>query len=184
MTWIDCVLDNEYEIFTEPPYQIRRKSNKRIIKESIHKSSGYIRCLLNQREIYKHVILANQFIPNPQNLKFVDHRNKVRTDNRLENLRWVTRSLNNRNRVSNGDYVYTYVDEISDNAIPIEEYSNHEFENYFYDPDSDKFYYQDDNQYKELRVCTHPTGLLVNLIDLNGKQVKLRLKKFKRLYCI
>lgn len=33
MSWIDCVCDNDYEIYTEEPYQIRRKSNKRIIKK-------------------------------------------------------------------------------------------------------------------------------------------------------
>ena len=112
MTWIDCVCDNDSEIFTEAPYQIRRKSNRKIITESIHKSSGYIRCLLNQNQYYKHQILAMQFIPNPDNLPFVDHKNRIRTDNRLENLRWIDKSGNMKNKVSNGDYIYNYVNSI------------------------------------------------------------------------
>jgi len=184
MSWITCVCDNDYEIFNEPPYQIRRKSNKKIIKESIHKSSGYIRCILNQHEFYKHQILAKQFIPNPLNLKDIDHKNRIKTDNRLENLRWVTRSTNNRNRVSNGEYIYNYVDEIGENSFMIDEYGKYQFENYFYDPDADKFYRLDDDQYKELRICQHPTGLLVNMIDINGKHVAVRINKFKKIYDI
>jgi hypothetical protein len=44
-----------------------------------------------------HRLIAEMFIPNPNNMKFIDHINGNRQDNRLENLRWVTRSVNNRN---------------------------------------------------------------------------------------
>ena len=184
MTWIECVCDNDYEIFSEEPYQIRKKSNQKIIKESVHKSTGYIRCKLNRKDYAKHIILAKQFIPNPLNLPFVDHKNRIRTDNRLVNLRWIDRSGNMKNKVSNGDYIYTYVDEISDDSIPIEIYGKHEFDYYFYDPNVDKFYRYDEDQYKELRVCNHPTGLLIHMIDVNGEHVDLRIRKFKRLYNI
>ena len=181
MTWIECVCDSDYEIFTEEPYQIRKKSNGLIIKESIHKSSGYIRVMLNQVQFYKHQILARQFLPNPLNLEFVDHKNRIRTDNRLINLRWIDRAGNMKNKVSCGEYKYNYVDEISDNSFMIEEYGNHKLSNYFYDYDADKFYHFDEDQYRELRVCQHPTGELVNMIDDEGKKFTLRIKKFKKL---
>ncbi len=45
-----------------------------------------------------HRLLAEQFIPNPENKPFVDHINRDKTDYRLENLRWVSYQENTWNR--------------------------------------------------------------------------------------
>jgi hypothetical protein len=45
-----------------------------------------------------HRLIAEHYIPNPDNKPFVDHKNRDRKDNRIENLRWVTRRENNINR--------------------------------------------------------------------------------------
>ena len=46
-----------------------------------------------------HRLLALAFIPNDDPAKcLVDHKNRNRMDNRLENLRWVTHSQNAQNR--------------------------------------------------------------------------------------
>lgn len=42
-----------------------------------------------------HRLVAEAFIPNPDNLEQVDHISNDRTDNRKCNLRWVTRKFNN-----------------------------------------------------------------------------------------
>ena len=42
--------------------------------------------------------VAKAFLENPENKPHVDHINRVRNDNRLENLRWATFSENNLNR--------------------------------------------------------------------------------------
>ena len=44
-----------------------------------------------------HRLIAETFLYNPENKKFVDHINRKRFDNRLCNLRWVSRSENGKN---------------------------------------------------------------------------------------
>lgn len=41
-----------------------------------------------------HRVVAQAFLPNPKNLPIVNHRNAVRTDNRVSNLEWVSRRGN------------------------------------------------------------------------------------------
>jgi len=48
-----------------------------------------------------HRLLALTFIPNPKNKSCVDHKNHIRTDNRLENLRWATKKENSYNISNN-----------------------------------------------------------------------------------
>lgn len=43
-------------------------------------------------------LVALIYIPNPNNKPEVDHINRIRTDDRVENLRWVTKSENALNR--------------------------------------------------------------------------------------
>ena len=61
--WEECVVDSDYEINVNYPYQIRRKSNKRVVSEHVL-NSGYIQCTLNDERFLKHRIIAFQWIPN------------------------------------------------------------------------------------------------------------------------
>ena len=76
------------------------RSNGKILKGKIDKG-GYLLVILckdKKQTTYKvHRLVAEHFIPNPQNKPCIDHINTVRTDNRVENLRWATYKENGNN---------------------------------------------------------------------------------------
>lgn len=51
----------------------------------------------NPKEYRIHVLVAKTFIQNPNNYNIVDHINGNKTDNRVENLRWVSHHQNSLN---------------------------------------------------------------------------------------
>ena len=46
---------------------------------------------------FRHRLVANAFIPNPKNLKEIDHIDANKNNNSVSNLRWVTRNENEKN---------------------------------------------------------------------------------------
>lgn len=147
--WIECIIDTDYEIWDEYPHQIRRKTNKRIIKEWIQ-SSGYVRCILNGKKWLKHRIVAIQFLDNPSHLTQVDHINHIRSDNRLENLRWISHQQNMENQSSRNSHRYTFLEQLPETAELFESYNDHEFNGLFIDHIQQKLYTFNGVLYREL----------------------------------
>ncbi|KAI5496116.1 His-Me finger endonucleases family [Trichomonas vaginalis G3] len=182
--WKTCLLDEKYEIHCSEPFEVRNKKTKRVLSEW-EQNKGYARMKMGGKHYLKHVVIATHFIPNPNNLPFVDHINRIRSDNRLENLRWVTRSENNKNKSKFRDIVFEFVDELEDEAIEITDYGKHTFEFYYYSEEQDSFYFYTGVNYRKLQVCfTKEDYAFVNTRDTDGKYVKILLNKFKKLYGI
>ena len=69
----------------------------RIMKTWLQKSGYENIKLCKENHIYHfliHRLVAEAFIPNPNNLPEVNHKNKIRNDNRVENLEWCSRKEN------------------------------------------------------------------------------------------
>lgn len=79
----------------------RLKVNEEMILKPALGKRGYYVVSLNHNGKSKtftiHRLIAEAFIPNPLNKKFIDHINTIKTDNRIENLRWVTSKENSNN---------------------------------------------------------------------------------------
>lgn len=73
-----------------------RTGKPRICKLNAN-SYGYLMVGIDGVLKLVHRIVAEAFIPNPEIKTEVDHINTIRTDNRVENLRWTTPKENSNN---------------------------------------------------------------------------------------
>jgi hypothetical protein len=75
-------------------------ANSRLLKQSL-RPAGYYLVNLTKNRVQKtvdvHLLVARAFIPGRRPGLLVDHINEVRTDNKVTNLRWATKSQNMHN---------------------------------------------------------------------------------------
>jgi len=88
-----------YDINIDGRVRSKQKKNVgRILTQ--RRDSGYISVKLNRDCAYTtqyiHRLIALAFIDNPHSKPVVNHKNGIKTDNRIENLEWVTHQENSQ----------------------------------------------------------------------------------------
>ena len=191
--WVTCVVDSDYEIFTEYPYIIRRRSNQRIVSEFSNHKNGYTQLTLNSKKFYKHRVIASQFIPNdqPERKTEVDHIDANKLNNHINNLRWCTRRQNLLNRSSNNGVEYEFIDEddLPNDLMLVDEYGDHLIESdeliYYYSPSTDLFYLYNGIRYRVMHINYKKNGsAFVKMFTTEEKKIDVHYNKFKKLYYI
>ena len=151
---LDFVENGEnYSICMEYPYDVRNDRTGHILKPDYH--TGYKRfylCVNRKVKRYFH----HQLVWIAHNGEYdkclfeIDHVNHIRDDNRIENLRIVSKSQNCRNIGHNRSGSFEYKNELPDVIVVNEEHG------IYYCKEYDKFYRRIVNEYRELREKKDP----------------------------
>lgn len=91
--------------------EVYSKYRKRLLIPTI--SHGYLTIELwvdgLRKRVRLHRLIAIQFIPNPNNYPIIDHIDRNKLNNSIENLRWTNYSINNRNFIRPNNSGYTNI---------------------------------------------------------------------------
>lgn len=98
---------------------------KMLSKAISHSNKGYYIVSLSKKgkstKKYIHRLIAEAFIPNPNNYPCINHKNENKLDNRIENLEWCTDIYNinygNRNKKASKNISKRIVQISKDNKI-------------------------------------------------------------------
>lgn len=159
----------DYEIATTFPFELRNKNTGRILLGTYDKGDGYIKTKLKvdgkSKRFQKHRLIYNNLVAEiPKNFE-IDHINCKKDDNRLENLRCVSRRVNQINKLLPGEE-FAFIDT---NTTVL-----HKFDEDIYYDNNKKFYrHIYENKYKSLVLhYQSPKYIRIRYRDNDGKFVQ------------
>lgn len=95
----------DYEVSCFGGLRSNKNNKTTVLKGGIDLSGYHIATLRHEgKQTTKtiHRMIAKAFIPNPENKRTVNHKNGIKTDNRIENLEWNTYSENISHAMNTG----------------------------------------------------------------------------------
>jgi len=88
------------EIFVRRNGKIWSKKRRMYLPESDMR--GYKAVIVNGKRVYVHRLVAEKYIPNPENKPQVNHKDGRKDNNHVSNLEWATASENTKHAYDNG----------------------------------------------------------------------------------
>lgn len=100
--WQTTLVSDTYLISSMGNVKVLRGTLKRpfLLTSTLHK--GYKRLRIANKMYRVHRLVAEVFLDNPECKPFVNHKNGIKSDNRVENLEWVTHQENIVHAVKSG----------------------------------------------------------------------------------
>ena len=85
--------------------EIINKHNNRVVKPQKN-GKGYLRVSIGKKLVFVHRLVAEKYIPNPENKLQINHKDGNKLNNCASNLEWVTNQENRNHALENGLHLY------------------------------------------------------------------------------
>jgi hypothetical protein len=158
MSYEPLKLNPDYEISTLYPHPIREKGDDVYVEE--HYIDELKTFFVDIRKHFKSkaFIVADQFLPNPEEISTIKFKNKNTCDYRIENLEWVPKAKSKQPTKAE------YLDKLPDNAIKIEAFGKYKYNDYYFDPESKQVIQTNSSKSKSKIKVIKPS-------DSNGREI-------------
>lgn len=90
---------DDYEITKDG--QVINKNTHHILKPQPN-AKGYLRVSISKKLVFVHRLVAEKYVPNPNNLPQVNHKDGNKLNNNADNLEWVSNLGNRQHAVKTG----------------------------------------------------------------------------------
>lgn len=104
-TWISIAGAPQYSVSSLGRVMSFKRRRPRLLNGGVN-GNGYREIAINGRKMSLARLVAMAFLQNPEGLAEVDHVDRNKLNNRLDNLRWASRTTNMLNRRTWGDCCY------------------------------------------------------------------------------